>query len=52
MQMQKYTEMMAIRLTPEVRKQLRAEAERQHRKPSELVRLWILEKLEEAKDER
>ena len=39
------TERLAIRLTPETRAALRAEAIRQDRKPSDLVRLWILERL-------
>ena len=44
----KLSSQMAIRLTPETRKTLREEAERQQRKPSDLVRLWIVEKLNRA----
>ena len=42
------TERLAIRLTPETRAALQAKAVRQDRKPSYLVRLWILERLRGA----
>ena len=39
---------MSVRLDPETREELRKRAEQERRNPSDLVRLWILDKLKDG----